>query len=280
MRWLLAVACVILALDVSIVVVQVSGPLVPPTIEQDDLAEGTETSSDVDRRSSAAPDSRPRHNSSSDETGSEPPAALPPAEAQAPASNDKAHSTQELSTPAAVSVSEPLPAETGSPSPTPASSSTPTEPGHGESWSEDDGEITVQIVLPKTRFAPGETVPFTLRMCNETAEDIMWGYSDHQDHPLMFGFTRNTEDPDSAALRNGDEGHTHQGAVIYLRLPAHDCVSWSGRWEQTLGLFDLDGTSTGEPFPPGELEATLTADGGVDGRNIRHPEYYVTMFIG
>lgn len=278
MRSLLAVACVILALDLSIVVVQVSGPAVPPTIEEEGLAEGAVPSTGADLRSSVGSDPRPRDLAGSAEAGSEQTATSSPTEKQVPESND-GPSAQELSTSPSDSVSHHPGTGTGSPSPTPVSSQTPAEPEHGESSSEDGGEITVQIVLPKTRFAIGETVPFTLRMCNETAEDIMWGYPEHQERPVAFGFTTNTEEPSSAVLRNGDEGHT-QGAVIYLELPAQDCVSWGGHWEQTLGVFDLDGTGSGEPFPSGAVEATLTADGGVDGRNIRHPEYYVTVFIG
>lgn len=279
MRSLLAVACVILALDLSIVVVQVSGPAVPPTIEEDNLAEGAETSAGAALRPAVDSDPLPRHLPSSAGAASEQTATSPPTKKQVPQSNDEPPSTQEPSTSPGVSISEHPNTGKDSPSPTPVSSPTPTESKHGESSSEDGGEVTVQIVFPKTRFAVGESVPFTLHMCNETTEDIMWGYPEHQERPVEFGFTTNTEEPSSAALRNGDEGHT-QGAVTYLELPAHDCVSWGGRWEQTLGLFDLDGTSSGEPFPSGEVQATLTADGGVDGRNIRHPEHYVTVFIG
>lgn len=280
--WVLAVACVILVTDLMVVTLHESSSPASPTIEANGLAQDADDA----RGSSSAPGSSPSPRASPEETASpavEPEQTVLSQAAQAPAapSDRTAASTPEASTgPTAAEATEPSPSETDSPVPVPSSSSTPAEPDHGEIRADDGGEVTVQIVLPKTRFALGETVPFTLRMCNQTPQDIMWGYPEHQDRPVQFGFIRNSDDPSWAQLRNGDQGHTNQGAVAYLRLPADDCVSWSGRWEQTLGPFDLDGTGAGQQFPPGQLDATLTADGGVDGRNVRHPEYSTTLHIG
>lgn len=286
MRTLLAVACVILALDVTVVALDGYAPAVAPTIDEGAVWHSPSLLADDEfgiqpspaPGQSAGPiDQVQSTDASPSPTTSEPTGSSQPAE-QSDHSSDRAapleHTTSNA-TPSPTSPSAPAP------SPTPAVSPLPeAEPAHGQSWSEHDEELSVEIVVPKTRFAPGEVVPFTLSLCNRTREDITWNYPEDWERPVSFGYIRETSDPDWATLRNGRQGNGGTSAESYLELPAQSCVSWSGQWRQTLGEFALDGTGGEQAFPTGELVATLTIDGSAEGRDISHPEFYVNLFIG
>ena len=286
MRTLLAVACVILGLDVTVVAMDGLAPAVAPTIDEGVVWHSPSLLADDEF--GVPPSPAPRQSAGPVEQIQPTDASPSPTTAQPTSSSQPVEQSDQSVDHAApsehtTSIATPSPASpsTTAPSPTPSDSRPPeAEPKHGESWSEHDEELSVEIVVPKTRFAPGEAVPFTLYLCNRTREDITWSYPEDWERPVSFGFIRETSDPDWATLRNGRQGNGGTSAEAYLELPAESCVSWSGHWRQTLGVFALDGAGGEQPFPPGEFVATLTIDGAAEGRDISHPEFYVNLFIG
>lgn len=286
MRSLLTVAVVMRALDSTLVALDAFERPRGPVIEAGMLGqdpgrnEPRPTPAPVVRDRLAGLASRAAQPSDSGEhTQAATPTAVPGGTPEADAADPTP--TREEPPPAQIPTATPLvptPDETATaaepiPSPTP----TGVEPTHGHVVTEDDGRLTVEIVLAKTRFLPRETVVFTLRMCNRTDEVITWGYPDSMERPVVFGFLRRGEEGPWANLRNGDQLDPWTGPEAYVDIPPHDCVAWDGRWEQTQGEFELDGD---QPFPSGELTASLYVHGGAVEREFRHPEYRVALFIG
>lgn len=142
-------------------------------------------------------------------------------------------------------------------------------------------DVTVDLELDKARYQTGESVAFTIRMCNVTDGDLTWEYAENLDRPVSLHLY-NPDDFDAHAdLRNGYE--PERGETVHtrqIRLPANDCLSWSGVWKQTRGSFETDGRGAGDPFGAGDVVATVVAEGRCIEYDVRHPDDEVRFTIG
>lgn len=142
-------------------------------------------------------------------------------------------------------------------------------------------DVSVDLELDKADHQTGGSVAFTIRMCNVTDGDLTWEYAENLDRPVSLHLY-NPDDFDAHAdLRNGYE--PERGETVHtrqVRLPATDCLSWSGVWKQTRGPFETDGRGDGDPFGAGSVIATVVAEGRCIEYDVRHPDDEVRFTIG
>lgn len=157
-------------------------------------------------------------------------------------------------------------------------------PGDSDPPVDDDRDyaydVTVDLELDRALYRTGESVAYTIRLCNVTDGDLTWEYAENLDRPVALHLF-NPDDTDAHAdLRNGyapARGETV--GTERVRLPANDCLSWNGVWKQTRGKFELDGRGDGDPFGPGDVIATVVAEGHCLEYDVRHPDDEVRFTI-